>query len=135
MRMRLVALAVLVALFAAACGGGGEIAPPPGGEVSIDGIYAGIATASSTGAELTIEIELATFGKLEVALRYPEDSQVEGLYGTGSKRGRSFALVLNKRTGRESYFEGFISEDGRELTATLHYPDRDETFTIWALLV
>ncbi len=125
-----------MALFAAACGGGGAIGTPPGGNVSIDGIYAGIATASSTGAEITIEIEFATHGSwAEVMLRYPEDSQVEGLYGTGSRWGRSFALVLNKRTGRESYFEGFISEDGRELTATLHYPDRDETFTIWALLV
>ena len=135
MRMRLAALSVLVALFAAGCGGGGEIAPPPGGEVSIDGYYAGIATASSSGAEITIEIELATFEKLEVALRYPEDSQVEPLFGVGSQWGRSFALVLNERTGRESYFEGFVSVDGTELTATLHYPDRDETFTIWALLV
>jgi hypothetical protein len=49
--------------------------------------------------------------------------------------GRSFALVLNEGTGRESYFEGFVSVDGLELTATLHYPDRGETFTIWALLV
>lgn len=136
MRMRLAALGVLLALFAAACGGGGEIGPPPGGEISIDGYYAGIATASSSGAEITIEIELATFnGQLEVALRYPENEQVEPLFGIGSHWGRSFALVLNERTGRESYFEGFISEDGRELTATLHYPDSAETFTIWALLV
>ena len=135
MRMRLAALLALIALFATGCGGGGAIGLPPGGQVSIDGYYAGIATASSTGAEITIEIELATFDKLEVALRYPEDSQVEPLFGIGSQWGRSFALVLNEGTGRESYFEGFVSEDGRELTATLHYPDRDETFTIWALLV
>jgi len=55
--------------------------------VSIDGIYAGIATASSSGAEITIEIELATFGKLEVALRYPEDELVEPLFGIGSQWG------------------------------------------------
>jgi hypothetical protein len=128
--------AILAAFLAAAvvsCGSGSGPGPAPGGTVSLTGVYQGTATAPG-GASIVVEIEFLQHPSfLEAALRYPDDTGVAPLFGSGSSWGRSFALVMNKRTGREFYLEGWLSEDLREMNATIRYPDRGETLTVWAL--
>ena len=128
--------AFLVALLATAlvsCGSGSGPGPAPGGTVNLTGIFQGTATAPG-GASIVVEIELLQDGDfLEAALRYPGDETVTPVFGTGSFWGRSFSLIMNERTGREFYLGGWLSYDLREMDATIHYPDRDETLAIWAL--
>jgi len=127
--------AVALAAGLAACGGGGRQVYP-GEQPNLNGVYSGLATSSVTGAEITITVQLQRFGEnLEAALRYPQDPEVEAVFGVGSQWGRSFAIVMSKGSGREFYLEGFVSADGSSLTATIRYPDRAETLAVWALLV
>jgi len=125
--------AVILAIALASCASGGGPGPAPGGSVDLTGVFQGTATAPG-GASIVVEIELLLDGSfLEAAIRYPEDPGVSGVYGTGSAWGRSFSLIMNERTGREFYLEGWLSENLRELNATIRYPDRTETLTVWAL--
>lgn len=132
--MRIAAiLAAFLAISLVSCGSGGGPGPAPGGSVDLTGVFQGTASGAG-GASIVVEIELLQHRDfLEVAIRYPEDASVTPLFGTGSSWGRSFALVMNKRTGREFYLEGWLSEDLREMNATIRYPDRGETLTVWAL--
>jgi hypothetical protein len=129
----IIAAGMLAAL--GACGGSnGASFNLPAGPADMSGTYLGTATNPTSGDSIVIAIVLLdTEGNFEAGLGYPEDESVAPVYGTGSRNGWSFAVIMNEGTGHEFYLEGTVSTDG-ELNGIIRYPDRNETLTVWALL-
>ncbi len=131
-----VAAGMLAAL--CACGGGkGQAFDVPTGPANMSGIYLGtVSSVLNSDATDTISIAvklLETQVGLEAGMSYPDDPDVLEVFGTGSRNGGSFGVIMNEGTGREFYFEGTVDAHG-ELNGIIRYPDRIETLSVWALL-